>query len=80
MRLDVRCSSHHLEDPDIGCQLYVGHEREHASVCSDGTELFLHLWTAHGHVEVPFTTATLPRQMPWAPGCPAVEALPLAVA
>ena len=54
------------------CQLYAGHEGDHAAVRAEQGERLLPRWsTGLPIVEMLFADAT--HQLPWAPGCPRDE-------
>ncbi len=61
------------EDSSIGrgvCQLYVGHDGEHATLILRNRQRVLRCWlTGAGSVDRPFTAARA-ASLPWAPGCP----------
>jgi hypothetical protein len=73
--LDVRCSSAiHLLADEGRCQLYVGHEGEHALLLCI-RERVLRRWLGAETIDLPFGTE-IPIQLAWAPGFPRVVELP----
>jgi hypothetical protein len=75
MGLDVRSGAVFdapLADPQAGrCQLFAGHEGEHAIVYMGGSGKALVLWRRSTWRTVSVDTG-MPHQMAWAPGFPRV--------
>jgi hypothetical protein len=55
------------------CQLYVGHEGDHAAVVLVENEKLLRRWSDPLNVSDTEFTATKAASLPWAPGQPTVE-------
>jgi hypothetical protein len=71
----VRCDAQLTRrvDPN-GCQLYVGHDGDHAIVFASGEARILRRWTETGSVtDRPFDSEVAAK-FSWSPGCPTVPA------
>jgi hypothetical protein len=72
MTFDVRCAARLTSaSEDEQCQLYVGHDGEHAVLVTRDHQRTLVCWTSGEVRSEPFG-ATVPAQLPWAPGLPTV--------
>jgi hypothetical protein len=72
MELDVRCSQHAGGDLDLRCQLFAGHEHEHAALRPGSSNRTLVLWS-NGPADVREVSPEFAVGRPWAPGLPRVE-------
>lgn len=73
MTPDVRCAARltsELEDEQ--CELYVGHDGEHAVLVTRDQQRTLVRWTSGSTHSEPFGAA-VPAQLPWAPGRPSMS-------
>jgi hypothetical protein len=74
MALDVRCGAH-LEAPELGCQLFAGHEAEHAAAIAASGVRLLCTWKGDQRWITDFAVGRAAGR-PWAPGFP--TAIPVA--
>jgi hypothetical protein len=70
---DVRCDARSEHEPtSLRCQLYVGHEAEHAALVLRADHRTLRRWISLVQVtDVPFDAEVA--RLPWAPGLPSLE-------
>jgi len=72
----VRCASTLDGGESARCQLFVGHEGEHATAISASGVRLLATWTGRRR-ELHTFEAALAAGRPWAPGFPAAEPTPI---
>jgi hypothetical protein len=72
MEVDVRCSRHAGADLGYRCQLFAGHEREHAALLPGSASCTLVLWSSGGDDIRPVGSESAVGR-PWAPGFPRIE-------
>jgi hypothetical protein len=71
--IDVCCGAFVGRRVRTVCQLYVGHEGNHASVLSNDGRRVLRRWSSPLSAEDAPFAASLAAGLPWAPGKPAVD-------
>lgn len=76
MEPNVRCGAIAAGPLPVTCQLYVGHDGDHAALIMNDTGRVLRRWSDdHSFVDSAFV-ATTAAGLAWAPGHPSAEAMP----
>jgi hypothetical protein len=70
--VDVRCAA--IGADGRRCQLYAGHTDHHAALVEVDAQRVLRTWLAEGVARDEAFGPDVPRQLPWAPTFPVVEA------